>query len=181
MPERSEYAPGTPSWVDIGTDVVAAKRFYGGLFGWGGRDAGPAEETGGTRESEQHSDRGGRGGERRAERHAADDPRAPASGAVQDDVVLGLGKRRAPQQRRDPAQLGPQLAAGLAALQVARQCGLLEGRELAVQLEGGPLRRALAGRRSSPADHHPFRRAPPRFVSAPLRRRLPAAGEALPH
>ena len=47
MPERAEYAPGTPSWVDIGTDVEAAKQFYGGLFGWGGRDAGPAEETGG--------------------------------------------------------------------------------------------------------------------------------------
>jgi uncharacterized protein len=47
MPERSEYAPGTPSWVDIGTDVEAAKTFYGGLFGWEAQDAGPPEETGG--------------------------------------------------------------------------------------------------------------------------------------
>jgi predicted enzyme related to lactoylglutathione lyase len=47
MPERSEHAPGTPSWVDIGTDVEGAKAFYGKLFGWDGMDAGPPEETGG--------------------------------------------------------------------------------------------------------------------------------------
>jgi predicted enzyme related to lactoylglutathione lyase len=47
MPERTEYAPGTPSWIDIGTDVEAAKRFYVGLFGWDTQDAGPLEETGG--------------------------------------------------------------------------------------------------------------------------------------
>jgi predicted enzyme related to lactoylglutathione lyase len=47
MPERTEYAPGTPAWVDIGTDVEGAKRFYGGLFGWDAADAGPPEETGG--------------------------------------------------------------------------------------------------------------------------------------
>src|SRR5690348_6408667 len=47
MPERSSYAPGTPSWVDIGTDVDAAKKFYGELFGWELEEAGPAEETGG--------------------------------------------------------------------------------------------------------------------------------------
>jgi predicted enzyme related to lactoylglutathione lyase len=47
MPERTEYAPGTPSWIDIGTDVEAAKRFYTGLFGWDAQDAGPVEETGG--------------------------------------------------------------------------------------------------------------------------------------
>jgi predicted enzyme related to lactoylglutathione lyase len=47
MAQRSEYAPGTPSWVDIGTDVDAAKRFYGSLFGWTAQDAGPPEETGG--------------------------------------------------------------------------------------------------------------------------------------
>jgi hypothetical protein len=34
-------------WIDIGTDVEAAKAFYGGLFGWTGQDAGPIEETGG--------------------------------------------------------------------------------------------------------------------------------------
>jgi predicted enzyme related to lactoylglutathione lyase len=47
MPERTEYAPGTPSWVDIGTDVEGAKGFYGALFGWSAQDAGPPEETGG--------------------------------------------------------------------------------------------------------------------------------------
>ena len=47
MPERSEYAPGTPSWVDIGTDVQGAKAFYGSLFGWTCEEAGTAEETGG--------------------------------------------------------------------------------------------------------------------------------------
>src|SRR3954471_7942798 len=47
MPERASYAPGTPSWVDIGTDVASAKTFYGGLFGWDSMEAGPPEETGG--------------------------------------------------------------------------------------------------------------------------------------
>jgi uncharacterized protein len=47
MPERSSYAAGTPSWVDIGTDVEGAKKFYGSLFGWTTQDAGPPEETGG--------------------------------------------------------------------------------------------------------------------------------------
>jgi predicted enzyme related to lactoylglutathione lyase len=41
------HQPGTASWVDIGTDVESAKRFYGSLFGWGAMDAGPPEETGG--------------------------------------------------------------------------------------------------------------------------------------
>ena len=47
MPVRTGYQPGTPSWVDIGTDVEGAKQFYGGLFGWEAREAGPPEETGG--------------------------------------------------------------------------------------------------------------------------------------
>ena len=35
MPERTEYAPGTPSWVDLQTsDQPAAKQFYRELFGW---------------------------------------------------------------------------------------------------------------------------------------------------
>jgi predicted enzyme related to lactoylglutathione lyase len=35
MPERSSFAPGTPSWVDLSTtDPVAAREFYGPLFGW---------------------------------------------------------------------------------------------------------------------------------------------------
>jgi predicted enzyme related to lactoylglutathione lyase len=45
MTERTEYAPGTPSWVDLTTpDLDDALRFYGGLFGWDFEDAG--EEAG---------------------------------------------------------------------------------------------------------------------------------------
>ena len=48
MAERTEYAPGTPSWVDIGsTDLEATHTFYTSLFGWERQDAGPVEETGG--------------------------------------------------------------------------------------------------------------------------------------
>ena len=47
MAERTNYAPGTPSWVDIGTDVEPAKRFYSSLFNWSTEDAGPPELTGG--------------------------------------------------------------------------------------------------------------------------------------
>jgi predicted enzyme related to lactoylglutathione lyase len=47
MPERTQYEPGTPCWIDIGTDVEAAKRFYTSLFGWDTQEAGPPEETGG--------------------------------------------------------------------------------------------------------------------------------------
>jgi predicted enzyme related to lactoylglutathione lyase len=35
MAERTEYVPGTPSWVDLGSpDAAASAAFYGGLFGW---------------------------------------------------------------------------------------------------------------------------------------------------
>lgn len=35
MAEFTEYAPGTPSWIDLATtDLDAAKGFYEGLFGW---------------------------------------------------------------------------------------------------------------------------------------------------
>jgi predicted enzyme related to lactoylglutathione lyase len=47
MPEKDGYEPGTPMWIDIGTDVEGAKEFYGGLFGWEAQEAGPPEETGG--------------------------------------------------------------------------------------------------------------------------------------
>ena len=47
MTEPTGFAPGTPSWIDIGTDVEAAKAFYGPLFGWASQEAGPVEETGG--------------------------------------------------------------------------------------------------------------------------------------
>jgi uncharacterized protein len=48
MTERTSYAPGTPSWVELSTpDPEASKRFYGALFGWDAEEAGPVEETGG--------------------------------------------------------------------------------------------------------------------------------------
>src|SRR4051794_41303606 len=48
MPEVSEYAPGTPSWVDLASpDPDASARFYGGLFGWDAPEGGPVEDTGG--------------------------------------------------------------------------------------------------------------------------------------
>ncbi len=35
MPKRSEYAAGTPSWIDLGSpDTEASAAFYTALFGW---------------------------------------------------------------------------------------------------------------------------------------------------
>jgi predicted enzyme related to lactoylglutathione lyase len=40
MGERSGYAPGTFSWVDLtSTDQAAAKEFYSSLFGWEAQDS----------------------------------------------------------------------------------------------------------------------------------------------
>jgi len=45
MPEVTDHAPGTPSWVDLATsDAESAKAFYTGLFGWEGETMG--EEAG---------------------------------------------------------------------------------------------------------------------------------------
>lgn len=45
-----EYAPGTPSWVELSSpDTDASAAFYGGLLGWSATESGPAEETGGYR------------------------------------------------------------------------------------------------------------------------------------
>ena len=42
MPEVAIYAPGTPMWIDLATsDVGASSAFYGGLFGWVFKSAGP--------------------------------------------------------------------------------------------------------------------------------------------
>ena len=47
MPERKEYAPGTPNWVDCQTsEQAAAKQFYSGLFGWSYDDS-PIDEANG--------------------------------------------------------------------------------------------------------------------------------------
>jgi uncharacterized protein len=41
MTERTSYAVGVPSWVDLSTpDLEGALKFYGGLFGWDLQDAG---------------------------------------------------------------------------------------------------------------------------------------------
>lgn len=49
-----EYAPGTPSWVELSSpDVEASAAFYRELMGWDATEAGPAEETGGYRMFEQ--------------------------------------------------------------------------------------------------------------------------------
>src|SRR5262245_42601953 len=42
----TSYAPGTPMWIDLGSnDLEASKSFYGQLFGWDFQDLGP--EAGG--------------------------------------------------------------------------------------------------------------------------------------
>jgi len=47
MSERTSYAPGTPSWVDLGSpDTAASAAFYGGLLGWNA-DIDPRPEAGG--------------------------------------------------------------------------------------------------------------------------------------
>jgi uncharacterized protein len=50
MSERTSYAPGTPSWVDLATpDVEAAARFYGEVFGWEVPERPNSAEMGGYR------------------------------------------------------------------------------------------------------------------------------------
>jgi uncharacterized protein len=47
MTERTSYAPGTPSWVDLGSpDTAAAAAFYGSMFGWNA-EIDPRPEAGG--------------------------------------------------------------------------------------------------------------------------------------
>jgi predicted enzyme related to lactoylglutathione lyase len=46
VPEFTEYPPGVPCWVDLGSpDVDASKAFYTSLFGWEAHEQGP--EAGG--------------------------------------------------------------------------------------------------------------------------------------
>ncbi|MGO9560402.1 MAG: VOC family protein [Acidimicrobiales bacterium] len=48
-----EYAPGTPSWVELSSpDTDASAHFYGQLMGWSATDPGP-QETGGYRMFQQ--------------------------------------------------------------------------------------------------------------------------------
>jgi predicted enzyme related to lactoylglutathione lyase len=52
MSERTNYAPGTPSWVDLGTpDIEKAADFYSGLFDWDVPESENAEQTGGYRQA----------------------------------------------------------------------------------------------------------------------------------
>jgi uncharacterized protein len=47
MPERNEYIPGVPCWIDTQQpDPAAATDFYGGLFGWEFEDVMPPDSDG---------------------------------------------------------------------------------------------------------------------------------------
>ncbi len=49
-----EYAPGTPSWVELSSpNTDAATEFYGQLMGWSATEPGPEDETGGYRMFQQ--------------------------------------------------------------------------------------------------------------------------------
>jgi predicted enzyme related to lactoylglutathione lyase len=55
-----EYAPGTPSWVELSSpDTDASAAFYGELMGWEATEPGPVEETGGYRMFQQDGQRVG--------------------------------------------------------------------------------------------------------------------------
>jgi predicted enzyme related to lactoylglutathione lyase len=50
----AEYAPGTPSWVELSSpDTDASAAFYGEVMGWEATEPGPVEETGGYRMFQQ--------------------------------------------------------------------------------------------------------------------------------
>jgi uncharacterized protein len=54
----TEYAPGTPSWVELSSpDTDAAAAFYGELMGWEATEPGPVDETGGYRMFQQGDQR----------------------------------------------------------------------------------------------------------------------------
>src|SRR5689334_1140036 len=54
----TEYAPGTPSWVELScADTDAAADFYGKVMGWSASEPGPVEETGGYRMFQQGESR----------------------------------------------------------------------------------------------------------------------------
>ncbi|HEY2603520.1 MAG TPA: VOC family protein [Thermoleophilaceae bacterium] len=49
-----EYAPGTPSWVELSSpDPAASAAFYQELLGWDATEPGPVEDTGGYRMFQQ--------------------------------------------------------------------------------------------------------------------------------
>jgi predicted enzyme related to lactoylglutathione lyase len=50
----TDYAPGTPSWVELSSpDTDASAAFYGQLLGWNATEPGPIAETGGYRMFQQ--------------------------------------------------------------------------------------------------------------------------------
>lgn len=55
MSERTNYAPGTPCWVDLATpDVEGAAVFYGSLFGWEVPELPNSAEMGGYRRAKKN-------------------------------------------------------------------------------------------------------------------------------
>ena len=54
MSERTSYAPGTPSWVDLASaDIEASAAFYGDLLGWEVPERENSAEMGGYRRAEK--------------------------------------------------------------------------------------------------------------------------------
>jgi predicted enzyme related to lactoylglutathione lyase len=52
MSQMTTYAPGTPSWVDLGSpDLDSSAEFYGALFDWDVPEPENAEQTGGYRQA----------------------------------------------------------------------------------------------------------------------------------
>ena len=52
MSERTNYSPGTPCWVDLGSpDLEASVDFYGALFGWDVPESENSQQTGGYRQA----------------------------------------------------------------------------------------------------------------------------------
>ena len=50
----AEYAPGTPSWIELSSpDTDASAAFYSAVMGWSATEPGPVDETGGYRMFQQ--------------------------------------------------------------------------------------------------------------------------------
>src|SRR6266545_1558965 len=100
----SEYAPGVPCWVDLGTpDVEGAEWFYGALFGWTPQPSTP--EAGGYTFFHKGDGPRGRGGRREGAQRAARRARRRADGGVprrERHAVRGVAGAGVPRgDRRD--------------------------------------------------------------------------------
>src|SRR4029079_3366742 len=94
---------------------------------------------------------GGRGGGRGG-RPAAEPAPRPAGGG-EGDGALQLEQRGLADQVREAGDLGAERPAAGAVGEMTRQGGLLELRELAVELEREPLPRPVARARPPPSGH----------------------------